>query len=208
MVNQTSRYNGTKIVLMKILLVIGLVAAIILAAGYGGVKSIDAAFNDSGFQPETSKITGALSVNESEHVACALNESEEDLLEDAPPVYEEDGKKRLGGISFFTSLESGLEEARLTDMRVFIYLHSKSCGWCKKFEAEVLTDPVVISTVEASFVPVVIEVNEQKDLAGKFKVYGTPTMVFLDSGGDEIYRIRGFVDAESFAAALDEIKNL
>jgi thioredoxin-related protein len=54
---------------------------------------------------------------------------------------------------------------------------------------------------------VAIEVNEHKDMAGKFKVYGTPTMVFLDPSGDEIERIRGFMDAESFASALDEIKS-
>jgi thioredoxin-related protein len=185
---------------MKILLVIGLATAIILAAGYGGVVSIDAAFNTS------SKNTNAMSVNESEHVECTLNESEEVLAEELPSVYEADGKKRLGGISFFASIESGLEEARATGKPIFVYLHSNSCGWCKKFEAETLTDLGVMSIVESSFVPVAIEVNEQKEAAGKFRAYGTPTMVFLDPSGDEIYRVRGFMVAKSFITELDKVK--
>jgi thiol:disulfide interchange protein DsbD len=191
--------------MMKILILIGLATAIILVAGYGGVKSIDKAFDESSFQADAS-ITDASTVNESEHVECTLNESEEFLVEDVPSVNEDSGKKRLGGISFINSLESGLEEGSSTKMPIFLYLHSKSCGWCKKFEDEVLTDPGVISIVEASFVPVVIEVNEQKVMAGKFKVFGTPTMVFLD-GDKEIGRVRGYVDAETFSATLNEIKS-
>ncbi len=191
---------------MKIFLVIGLAAAIILVAGYGGVVSIDAAFNKSSFHVEASKITDAASVNGSEHVECTLNESGEVMVEEAESVYEEDGKIRLGGISFFTSLGSGLEEARATEKWTFVYLHSNSCGWCRKFEAETLTDPGVISIVEASFVPVAVEVTEQKDLAGNFRVYGTPTMVFLDSSGEEIHRVRGFMVAESFITELDKVK--
>lgn len=183
---------------MKLWIVLGLAAAIILVAGYGGVVSIDNAFNESSIQAEASKITTVASVNGSEHVECTLNESEE-----APIVFDDDGKIRLGGLSFITSLESGLEEARTKDRAIFIYLHSKSCGWCKKFEEEVLNDPSVISIVEASFVPVAIEVNEQKGVARKFRVYGTPTMVFLDPGGGEIDRIRGFVDSETFVAAMN-----
>ncbi len=192
---------------MKILIVIGLAAIILLVAGYGGVKSIDNAFEESTFQDEASKITNSTSVDESEHVECTLNESEDNLLGDVLPVYEAVEKISLGGISFYTSLDSGLIAAKLTKKPVFLYFNSKSCGWCKKFEAEVLTDSGVISTVESSFVPVAIEVNEQYHMAGKFNVYGTPTMVFLDPSGDEIERIRGFMDAESFAASLDEIKS-
>jgi thiol:disulfide interchange protein DsbD len=191
---------------MKILFVIALAVMIILVAGYGGVKSFDKTFDESSFQDEASKIADDSSLNESEHVECTLNESEDDLLGDVLPVYEAVEKISLGGISFYTSLDSGLVAAKLTKKPVFLYFNSKSCGWCKKFEAEVLTDPDVISTVESSFVSVVIEVNEQYHMAGKFRVYGTPTMIFLDPSGDEIHRIRGFMDVESFITELDEVK--
>jgi len=190
---------------MKKSWIVTLVAVIILVAGYGSMKSFDKSIDESSFQAEALKTADALSANESEHVECDLKDSKDKPIGNAPNVFDGDGKIRLGGIGFFTSLESGLEKAKSTERTVFLYLHSKSCGWCKKFEEEVLTDSVVISVVEDSFIPVAIEINEQKDLAEKFKVYGTPTMVFLEPGGDEIYRIRGFMDAKSFAATLDEI---
>jgi hypothetical protein len=123
---------------MKILFVIALASMMIMVAGYGVVKSIDNAFDEPSFQAEASKITNATSVDESEHVECTLNVSERDLVGGVPPVYDRGGKIRLGGISFFTSLDSGLEEAKSTEMSLFLYLHSMSCGWCKKFEAELL----------------------------------------------------------------------
>jgi thiol:disulfide interchange protein DsbD len=186
---------------MKILMVIGLAVSVMLLADYGGVLSIEKAYDQPTYQLNGSLLADFTPVADGEHVECTLNESEAAL-----PVYDEGGKIRLGGLDFTTSLESGLEEARSMDRPVFIYLHSWSCGWCKKFEEEVLTDPEVISIVKSSFVHVAVEVNEQRELTGRFNVYGTPTMVFLNRDGVEIGRIRGFVDAETFASKLDETK--
>ncbi len=179
-----------------------------LLAGYGGVQSIEKAFDGVSSQAKATEITSVSDV-EGEHIDCFLNETGEGASEsDALQVVGEYGKIRLGGVGFLGSLESGLEEAKSTGRPVFLYLHSRSCGWCKRFEEEVLSDPYVISTVETSFVPVAIEVNEQKDMAARFRVYGTPTMVFLGPDGAEIGRIRGFEDTQVFAAALDEMKEL
>ena len=47
--------------------------------------------------------------------------------------------------------------------------------------------------------------NKDYDLASKYKVLGTPTVVFLDANEKEIHRIDGYVDANGF---LDEIKGI
>ena len=43
---------------------------------------------------------------------------------------------------------------------------------------------------------------DEAQLASKFKIYGTPTIVFLDSNQNEIHRIEGYVDVNEFLDAL------
>jgi thioredoxin-related protein len=206
---------------MKTFLAIGFVAIIMLFAGYGGVVSIDRAFGESKINIESDLLECDLNETETllkvqfsekngeEIEECALNHLEEKQnLEGSELPIKEKGTIRLGGLNFFSSLDAGLAEARMQGKPAFVYFRSSSCGWCKKFEDDVLTDSRVISILEISFIPVSIEVNQQKDVTNRFRIYGTPTMVFLRGDGIEVERIRGFVDARTFVAALDGIIDL
>jgi len=190
---------------MRIGFIIGLAMLVVFLAGYGGVLSIGKTFDAPLTLAEVSRTTPVSTVNESEHAECLQNDSESDgiaaSLEKSP-----DGAVTLGKVVFSTSLESGMAQAKKSGKPVFLYLHSRSCSWCKKFEEEVLTNNSVSLKLRESFISVAVEVDEQKEVANEFKVWGTPTMVFLDGEGREIKRIRGFVDSETFANALDGVK--
>ncbi len=186
---------------MRIFFLIGLAVLAVFLAGYGGVLSIEKNVDASLDGAEGANQGAVSKVNESEHAECLQKDSES---EDHSAFREKgsDGTVTLGRVVFYTSLESGAERAKRSGKPVFLYLHSWSCGWCKKFEDEVLTEPGVVSMLESSFVPVAVEVDEQREIAQRFMVYGTPTMVFLDSDGEELTRNRGFVDAEGFRRIL------
>lgn len=192
---------------MKTLIVIVLAVFAVLLAGYGGVVSIERAFDETPIQSETALIAHPTGQDDGELVECPQKDVEEGEAQADAQVPPEDGKVRLGGLDFVNSLEIGLKEAKSKGRPAFVYFRSKSCGWCKKFEAEVLTDPRVISIIKGSFIPISIEVYEQGEIARRFKVRGTPTMVFLDGEANEIGRTRGYADAETFAATLAEMKS-
>ncbi len=174
---------------MKILFVF-LAIALVFLAGYGGVLSLEKSFEET---PNGDVLDG------SEHVECAQNLSDNDTSQNEI----QDNIIIIGKMEFYTSLESGYASAKITGKPIFLYLHSKSCGWCKRFNDEVLTDDEVVSTLKKEFISVAVEVNEQRKTASEFNIWGTPTMVFLDEEGVEFDRIRGFVDAQSFNQALD-----
>jgi hypothetical protein len=70
----------------------------------------------------------------------------------------------------------------------------------------VYPDDRVIGIVTADFIPVRIHVRDQKEdfkkLGDRYGAHWTPTILLLDTDGEERHRIEGFLPADDFAAQL------
>jgi thioredoxin-related protein len=115
------------------------------------------------------------------------------------------GKLTLQSLNFYTSIVTALSEAKKQNTSIFLYARSDSCGWCKKFEEETFTQQSVIKTLNNKFILVSLDVYKQKDESINFKVRGTPTMIFLNSNGNEIKRIPGYTDTDTFLNTINGI---
>jgi len=115
------------------------------------------------------------------------------------------GKITLQGLTFSTEVQPALEAAKLEGKPVFVYARSEDCGYCKKFEAETFTNQTVIKTLNENFILVSIDVYKQRNERINFRVYGTPTEIFLDQNGIEIKRIPGYTETQPF---LDTVKQI
>jgi thioredoxin-related protein len=115
------------------------------------------------------------------------------------------GKLTLKGVTFGTNLTAALEIAKGEDKPVFVYIRSEYCGWCRKFEEETFTNQSVIKTLNERFVLVSLDVNKQNNETRNFGVYGTPTMIFLNSKGTGIERIPGYVDTGTFLDIVNKV---
>jgi thioredoxin-related protein len=120
---------------------------------------------------------------------------------DKPQSLEEDSIT-LGNMEFHTKFETSISLARDVGKPVFLYAHASWCGWCRRFEADVLGDEEVIRTLEANFINIAIDVDRQDEVARDFKISVTPTMIFLDENGIETERIRGYRDLKAFKNIL------
>lgn len=118
------------------------------------------------------------------------------------------GKLTIKGVTFGTNLTGAIETAKVQGKPVFVYIRSEYCGWCRKFEDETFTNQSVIRTLNEDFILVSLDVNKQKNETGKFAVFGTPTMVFLDSNGTGIKRIPGYTDTGTFLGVMNEIAKI
>ena len=67
--------------------------------------------------------------------------------------------------------------------------------------------PNVADFVDREFVPVRVHVREQADefkrLGARFSAQWTPTVLIVDEGGEERYRLEGFLPADDFLAQLE-----
>ncbi|WP_305983371.1 thioredoxin fold domain-containing protein [Roseivirga thermotolerans] len=89
------------------------------------------------------------------------------------------------------------EEAKTNNKLVFADAYTDWCGYCKKLDKEVFTNPEVISYFEQHFIN--IKFNAETEfgypLADKYGIDGYPTMLFLTGERNVFYRIGGFVEA-------------
>ena len=116
-----------------------------------------------------------------------------------------DEKVTLGDVEFLTSFEDARREALDAKKPIFIYAHAAWCGWCRKFEEDVLKDKEVVETLQKGFVRYALDVDVEGELAREYRVFGTPTMIFLHPEGNETTRIRGYVAADVFKENLKKI---
>jgi len=129
-----------------------------------------------------------------------------DAQSDKPAPQSNDPEKMtLKGLQFHIDFETALSAAKEQNKPLFVYIRSETCGWCKKFEGETFTNKSVINKLNENFVLVTLDVFKQKKETRDFRIYGTPTEIFLNSSGAEIKRIPGYTDTQSFLNTINEI---
>ncbi len=112
---------------------------------------------------------------------------------------------KLGGVSFHTSLDPGIKEAKNQNKPIFLYFRSEACYWCIRFEEEALSDKRIIEILNKNFVLISIDTFEEKNAALNLNVRSTPYMIFFTKDGREISRIPGYLPKEEFFAKLIEV---
>ncbi len=112
---------------------------------------------------------------------------------------------KLGGLSFHTSIDTGINEAKDLGKPIFLYFRSETCYWCKKFEEEALSDKRVIDILNKNFVIISIDTFKQKNVSNNLGVRSTPFMIFFTKDGEEILRIPGYVPTDEFLVKLNSV---
>ncbi len=114
----------------------------------------------------------------------------------------------------WVSLEEAQTKAPQQGKKVMIYAEAEWCGYCKKMNQEVFPQESVADSLQKYFLPVRIDIESNRKtvlngeelseqmLAQKFRVTGTPTMIFLDSEGKVLGTQPGFLRAEVFDKLL------
>ncbi len=112
---------------------------------------------------------------------------------------------KLGGLSFRTSIDTGINESKNLGKPIFLYFRSETCYWCIRFEEEALSDKNVIDILNKNFVLISIDTFKQKNVALNLNVRTTPYMIFFNRDGQEISRIPGYIPTNEFLVKLNEV---
>ncbi len=113
------------------------------------------------------------------------------------------------------SFQTGIHEAEASSRKLIVDVYAPWCGWCSRLQAEVYTNSKVQKYLARHFKVARLNIDVMDDVI-RFKGYklssgelamglgatGTPTTVFLDSGGDYITRLPGFVGPDEFLNIL------
>lgn len=108
------------------------------------------------------------------------------------------------------SFDAGLAEAKASHKKILLDIYTDWCGWCKKLDSDVYSNQKVAAYLAQAYIPVKLNAESSKklsykekaqsemELARAFGVQGYPTIIFLDSQGEPINSIGGYVNADRF----------
>jgi thiol:disulfide interchange protein DsbD len=101
------------------------------------------------------------------------------------------------------------EEAIDTNQPLIIDFYADWCIPCKELDALTFSDDRVIKKSE-EFVNIKVDMtktmsDETERIRNKFKIVGMPTVLIIDSQGEEIHRITGFVNSDEFLELLSDV---
>lgn len=116
----------------------------------------------------------------------------------ASPAQAEGPFRKLG-------FDAALKEAEKDGKLLFIDFYTTWCGPCKMMEATTFKDAWVVKWLTEKAVSLEVDAEKDEKLADKFEVEFYPTLVFLNSKGEVLERINGYVTADEFREAAKDL---
>ncbi|HVP56859.1 MAG TPA: thioredoxin domain-containing protein [bacterium] len=104
-------------------------------------------------------------------------------------------------IAWLTSYEAALKTAKDERRPVMIDFYTDWCGWCKRLDADTYVDKQVISA-SGDFVSLKINADAERAIAARYNITGFPTILFIDSSGQEVYRVVGYQPPQAFLVEM------
>ncbi len=106
-----------------------------------------------------------------------------------------------GEIHFLRDLETGRSLAAEKGLPCLLFFTADWCTYCHDMEETAFTDPVV-ARMSKSFVCVLVDADQEKEVCKQFSVSGYPTIQFLSSQGRVLNRLVGRQSATELAAGM------
>jgi thiol-disulfide isomerase/thioredoxin len=104
-----------------------------------------------------------------------------------------------------TSLERAAQTAAQSNRLVLVHFSASWCAPCKWMDAEVFSLPEVAAHIQANYVAVKLDVDQNQDLVKKYGVAGLPTDLILTPRGEVVSMAQGRADSGQYVARLNQV---
>lgn len=111
-------------------------------------------------------------------------------------------ESNTSSIQWGNDLNQAMEEAKKSNKTIFIDFYADWCSYCGEMDEETFTDPQVKEKLTLNYVLLKVDVDKNPDLSSKYRAYSLPTIVIVDSSGNEIKRIIGYQTPEQLLSQI------
>lgn len=110
------------------------------------------------------------------------------------------------GIQWLNYSNAAFDKAKATNQYILLYGKSDSCHWCQEMSKTTWRSPAVIAEVNKSFIPVVLDIDTEQNIAIRYRITSLPTVMILDSNNRVLKIFSGYFTPEFMEKNLKEIK--
>ncbi len=114
------------------------------------------------------------------------------------------GEHGENGVHWLT-YEQGLEKQQELKKPMLLFFHLSYCYRCKDMERKVYEDSKVISFINQNFIPVIVDLDKEKQIAKRFEVNYTPTHIFIAPDGSTVLREKDVITKSRFEHMLEYV---
>lgn len=111
----------------------------------------------------------------------------------------------IKGLNITTDVDGAFGEAQSQNKSLALIFDRDSCVYCEMLKDDVLSNSTVQKELNEKYIVVLVDINKNPDIAGKYNVFGTPTIQFLKPDSTEAGKIEGYLDSDEFLKVLKEI---
>ncbi|WP_407424874.1 thioredoxin family protein [Methanobrevibacter sp.] len=111
----------------------------------------------------------------------------------------------IRGLNITTDVDGALSEAQIQNKSVALLFDQDSCVYCEILKDDVLSNSTVQKELNEKYIVVLVDINKNPEIAGKYDIFGTPTIQFLKPNGTEAGKIEGYLESDEFLNAIKEI---
>ncbi|MEN8244594.1 MAG: thioredoxin family protein [Thermodesulfobacteriota bacterium] len=110
-----------------------------------------------------------------------------------------------GGVSWLP-YDEGMTLGKSQKKKVFINFFATWCSFCKMMDTKTFKDAAVIDYLNANFITVKVDVDQERDVAAQYNISPLPDMWFISEKGEAIGNKPGYISAEEMLPVLKFIK--
>lgn len=111
----------------------------------------------------------------------------------------------IPGLNITTDVDGAFEASNIENKTLAIIFDQDSCVYCDMLKENVLTNPDVQKQLNENYVVLLVDINENPDIADKYDIYGTPSIQFISPDGKEMDKIQGYLESGEFLKVIKEI---
>ncbi len=102
----------------------------------------------------------------------------------------------------FLDYQTALQKGRAASRPLLIIFTTPWCYQCTELKRKVFQNKDIVSTLNERFFLVEVDISQDKKLKDDFRIYFTPTSLFLDAHGKPIMDVKGFIPMNRFRKLL------